>query len=311
MSTVRLGLAQVAARFGRDESRNLDTAVEQIRQAALQNIDLVAFAENFPGPFTELNRYDVHDSLAATAREHGVAVAYGTSLPAPETPRCFHIAAVVVDAEGRHRGTYRRTHPVGPYIYRDSNEWNFDYVAADEFPVIDMPWGRLGISICSEVHLPEISRILALRGAEIVLFPSGLLVDELGYTEAWQTLVHARAIENHMYTATLVNLMDRGVADQFRPEVDGEDTGSGTTRPIGLIASPEGILARSAEPGLLVADLDLDRVRYLRETQEELIVPAPYRTIPGHLSWRRPELYQELVRAHEPARTVSSHNEGG
>jgi predicted amidohydrolase len=133
-----------------------------------------------------------------------------------------------------------------------------------------------------------------------VLFPSGLLIDELGYTEAWQTLVHARAIENHMYTATLVNLMHRGVADQF--SAPGYVAGEGITRGIGLIASPEGIVARSSEPGLLIADLDLDRIRYLRQTEEELIVPAPYRTIPGHMSWRRPELYAELVRANAEAR---------
>lgn len=301
-SIVRLGLAQVPTRFGAGEHRNVATALEHIRDAGEQDVDLLAFAENFPGPFTEANRYEVHGEISSAARRHRVAVAYGTSLPAPDQPNSYHIATVVVDAQGSHRGTYRRTHPVGPYIYRDSDEWNFDYVAADEFPVIEMPWGILGISICSEVHLPEIARILALRGAEIVLFPSGLLIDELGYTEAWQTLVHARAIENHMYTATLVNLMDRVVADQFRPEpVDG---GQGHTTAIGLIASPEGVLARSAEPGLLVADLDLDRIRRIRTATEELVVPAPYRTIPGHLSWRRPELYQELVR-------VSTSSESG
>lgn len=62
-----------------------------------------------------------------------------------------------------------------------------------------------------------------------------------------------------------------------------------------MIASPERVLAASHEPGLLTAELDLDRVRWLRETDEELIVPAPYRTIPGHLKWRRPELYGDLT----------------
>jgi N-carbamoylputrescine amidase len=297
MSTIRLALAQALARFGARESENLGNALDCIQRAAQEGADLVAFAENFPGPFTESNRYDVHQKMAAAACEYRVAVAYGTSLPATQCSGGYNIATVVLDAEGEHRGTYRRTHPVGPYIYRDSSEWNFDYVAADAFPVIKMPWGTLGISVCSEVHLPEVSRILALRGAEVILYPSGLLIHELGYTETWQTLVYARAIENHAYTATLVNLMDRSVGEQFQ---SGEETSpegrGGTTRGIGMIASPEGILARSGEPGLLIADLDLDRVRFLRATAEELIVPAPYRTIPGHLSWRRPELYSELIR---------------
>lgn len=295
MTTIRLGLAQTVAKFGDEEHENLPNAVRLVGEAAALGVDLLAFAENFPGPFTEKNRYDVADAMADAARTHGVAVAYGTSLEDPHRLGSYNIATVVVDAGGQERGTYRRTHPVGPYIYRDSPEWNFDYVAADEFPVIEMPWGTLGISICSEVHLPEVTRALALQGAEIVLYPSGLLIDELGYTEAWQTLVHARAIENHMYTATLVNLMSRSVGDQFASSDGSAVADEEITRGIGFIASPEGVLARSANPGILVADLDLDRIRYLRETKEELIVPAPYQTIPGHLEWRRPELYSRLT----------------
>lgn len=291
MTTITLGLAQAVAHFGVDESKNLDTACDAIAQAGALNVDLLAFAENFPGPFTEVNRYDVDDRIRAAAKEHGVAVAYGTSLPDKSRAGAYNITHVVIDENGEHVGEYRRTHPLGPYIYRETPEWNFDYVAADEFPVFEMSWGKLAISICSEVHLPEISRILALKGAEVCLFPSGLLIDELTYTETWQTLVRARAIENHMYTATLVNLMDRSVADQL-----GNGEGSaGVTQGIGMICSPERVLAQSTAPGILTAELDLERIRYLRRTEEELIVPAPYRTIPGHLSWRRPELYGDLT----------------
>ena len=296
MTTIRLGLAQTVAHFGADEATNLDNAIGLIGDAGRLGVDLLAFAENFPGPFTEVNRYGVADEMSAAAREHNVAVAYGTSLPVPDRENSYYIATVVVGKDGEECGLYRRTHPVGPYIYRDGPEWNFDYVAADDFPVIDMPWGKLGISICSEVHLPEISRILALKGAEVCLFPSGLLIDELGYTDNWRTLVRARAIENIMYTATLVNLMDPKVADQFNPTgVTLAPPREVVTAGIGMIASPERVLAESSAPGILTADLDLDRIRFLRTTKEELIIPAPYRTIPGHLSWRRPELYGELI----------------
>ena len=296
MTTIRLGLAQTVAHFGADEATNLDNAIGLIGDAGRLGVDLLAFAENFPGPFTEVNRYGVADEMSAAAREHNVAVAYGTSLPVPDRDNSYYIATVVVGKDGEECGLYRRTHPVGPYIYRDGPEWNFDYVAADDFPVIDMPWGKLGISICSEVHLPEISRIRALKGAEVCLFPSGLLIDELGYTDNWRTLVRARAIENIMYTATLVNLMDPKVADQFNPTgVTLAPPREVVTAGIGMIASPERVLAESSAPGILTADLDLDRIRFLRTTKEELIIPAPYRTIPGHLSWRRPELYGELT----------------
>lgn len=298
MTTIRLGLAQTMTYFGEDEVKNLEVATDLIRQAGTMGVDLLAFAENYPGPFTETNRYEVHEAISAAAREHGVAVAYGTSRPVKGRPESYNIVTVIVDAEGQERGEYRRTHPEGPYIYRDGEQWNFDYVAAEAFPVIDMGWGKLAVSICSEVHIPEISRILALKGAEVVLYPSGLLIDELGYTDNWQTLVRARAIENHMYTATLVNLMDPEVGEQFnRTGVELAPPRKGITAGIGMIAGPERVLASSQAPGILTADLDLDRIRYLRSAEEELIVPAPYKTIPGHMTWRRPELYGALVAA--------------
>jgi len=84
-------------------------------------------------------------------------------------------------------------------------------------------------------------------------------------------------------------------------------TGSHLTAGIAMIASPERVLCESHEPGLLSAVLDLDRIRWLRETDEELIVPAPYRTIPGVLKWRRPELYGALTA--QPAVSVAQLDE--
>lgn len=295
MGRIRLGVAGVQTDFGADEHRNLGRAIDTIHAAKGLNVDLLMFAENFPGPFTDLNRYDVHGPISDAARECGVSVAYGTSIAMPNHPDSYNIATVVVDGDGKTRGTYLRTHPEGPYIYRDGPQWNFDYVAADQFPIIDMDWGKLAVSICSEVYLPEIARMYAIKGAEVCLFPSGLLIDELGYTDNWHTLVRARAIENLMYTATTVNLMDPSVAAQFAPtEVVLPQHTSGLTVGIALIASPERVLAQSREPGILTAELDLDRLRWLRATKEELIVPAPYRTIPGHLKWRRPDLYRVI-----------------
>jgi predicted amidohydrolase len=297
MTRIRLGVAAVETDFGDEEHRNLPRALDAIRRAGALDVDLLMFAENFPGPFTERHRYEVHGPISDAAREHGVAVVYGTSVECAEPAGSYNIAAVVVDAEGTTKGSYLRTHPLGPYIYRSGPQWNFDYVEAEDFPVFDMGWGKLAISICSEVHLPEIARIYAIKGAEVCLIPSGLLIDELGYTDNWRTLVRARAIENLMYTATTVNLMSRDVAMHFAPSpVQLPEHGSGLTAGIAMIASPERVLAESHEPGILTAELDLDRLRWLRATQEELIVPAPYRTIPGHLSWRRPEIYGDLLK---------------
>lgn len=302
-SQIRLGVAQPRTFWGAESRRNLDEALAHVESASALRVDLLAFPENYPGPYRSSDRYEVIEPLRAAAASHKVGLAFGTSIEAEPGSGRFNIATVFVRDDGTIAGTYLRTHPRGPYIYPGGLLWDFDYAEADDFPVFDMGWGKVGCVTCSEVFVPEVARILALRGAELCVFPAGLLIDELGYTENWRTLVRARAIENLMYAACTVHLFPPSFADRYRQApLDEAPSGSGLTRGIAMIASPERVLAQSEAPGILTADLDLERVRALRATEEELIVPAPYKTIPGVLSWRRPEVLSELTRVSERER---------
>ena len=294
-STVRLGVLQPHTYYGDEEERNLEEAVKHIAQAAALDVDLLAFPENYPGPHRSSGRFEVEEALRGAAAEHGVALAAGTSIETEPGSGKYRIATVLIDADGSIAGTTHRSHPVGPYIYEGGDLWDFPYEADDDIPVIDMGWGKVGVVTCSEVFVPEVARVLALKGAELCLFPTGILIDELGYTDNWRTLVRARAIENLMYTAVTVNLFDPAFADRYRTAPAGPPAASGLTAGIAMIASPERVLATSESPGILCADLDLERVRRLRDTEEELLVPAPYRTIPGILDWRRPEVLRSLT----------------
>jgi predicted amidohydrolase len=295
-SHVKLGVVQPRTFWGDEEARNLDEAIASVAQAAALGVDLLLYPENYPGPFRSENRFEVVEPLQAAAAAHGVALAVGTSFEVEPGSGRFNVATVLINKDGSVAGVTRRTHPCGPYIYRGGTLWDLDYEETDEFPVVDMGWGKVGVVTCSEVFVPEVARVLALRGAELCLFPTGLLIDELGYTDNWRTLIRARAIENLMYTAVTVNLFPPEFADRYRQApLDEAPSASGLTRGIAMIASPERVLAASESPGILTADLDLARVRQLRETVEELIVPAPYRTIPGILSWRRPEVLGALA----------------
>src|SRR5229473_2640998 len=75
--------------------------------------------------------------------------------------------------DGRAPARYRRTHPNGPWIYTGGPAWEFQWVPGDEFPVFDTVHGKVGLAMCSEVYVPEVSRALALRGAEIIFMPAG------------------------------------------------------------------------------------------------------------------------------------------
>jgi predicted amidohydrolase len=154
--------------------------------------------------------------------------------------------------------------------------WNFNYSAADDLPVFKTRYGIVGLLICSEVYMPELSRILALKGAEVVFLPAGGSKSALW--ETWRTLIFARAIENLMCTATCQNL-------------------TGSEDGLAMIASPEGILVESKKEGIYTAEIDLDRIRALREIpndeseRERSLRP---KTKPGLLKyWRRPEVYEK------------------
>src|ERR1035437_3162694 len=83
--------------------------------------------------------------------------------------------------------SYRRTHPNGPWIYTGDQRWEFQYVPGDEFPVFDTAHGKVGLAMCSEVYMPEVTRALALRGAELIFMPAG--TDKGKLWASWRNLI--------------------------------------------------------------------------------------------------------------------------
>lgn len=270
---IRLAAVQPRSGSGPDEERNAVEALAWLDRSAAAGADLVVFPEGYPGPTNPANDYDAFGPLAERAAARGLHVL--ASRIEPVGNGGYHMTLRLIDDSGETVGVYRRTTPPGPYVYRDLDAWGFDYAEAPEPPrVFETRLGRIGLLVCSEVYVPELSRVLAVEGADLILYPAGGAINELMAT--WRTMLWARAIENLVYTAATQNLYggEEGVA---------------------TIASPEGILAQSQEEGILVADLDLDRLQFLRSEDERIEFPKRYRTIPGLLRWRRPELYGALL----------------
>jgi predicted amidohydrolase len=300
-SKVRLGVVQPHAVAGSAAPKMLEDALAYVAEAARLDIDLVVFPETYPGPVSWHTRYEVVPALAEAAAAHGVAIVAGTTEATGDDERAHHIACVVIDRDGEVLGRYRRTHPRGEVyrgLYSAGPFWEFDYVSADELPVFDMGWGILGVSICSEVFVPEVARGLALQGAELCVFPTGSMIVDLGFKENWQTLIRARAIENIMYTATTVNLFGPELraahAGAGLPPVD---PGTGLNTGHAMIASPEHVLGTMTGPGILTADLDLAYVRRMRadpEFPDGIVLPPPYVSLPGLANLRRPEITDTL-----------------
>jgi predicted amidohydrolase len=269
----RLAAVQPRSHTGADEQRNLEDALGWLERSAEAGADLVLFPEGYPGPTNPRNDYDAITPLARKTAELGLHVVAG-GLEAAADGR-HHVVLYLIDDHGGIAEPYRRTTPAGPYIYRDIEAWGFDYVEADaEPPVYETRLGRIGLLVCSEIYVPELARSLALRGADIILCPAGGAINEL--LASWRTIVWARAIENLVFTAAVQNL--------YADDEEG----------VGIIAAPEGVIAQSPGEGLLVADVDTERLAFLRDREERIEFPKPYATIPGVLRWRRPELYGAL-----------------
>ena len=269
---IRVAAVQPLSGSGADENRNATESLNWLRRAAENRADLVVFPEGYPGPINPSNNYDALGPLAKAAAEFGLHVIASRAVPSGAG---HAVELSLIDDRGEILGAYRRTTPRGPYVYCDIEAWNFDYIESNTPPrVFDTRIGRIGMLVCSELYSPELSRLLMLQGVDIIAYPAGGAINEL--LPGWRTLVYARAIENLVFTVACQNLY-------------GEEEGVGT------VAGPEGVLAQGKGEGLIVADLDFDRLAFLRAEDEKIEFPKRYATIPGVQRWRRPELYAGLI----------------
>ena len=265
---VKIATVQPKSFTGNQEHQNVEAALAYIDQAANQGAQFVSFPELYPGPFHPSQSYDT-SALYAKAKERSIYIVRGMK---EEVDGGYNICAELISPSGESVGIYRRTTPSGPYVYKDIPIWDFDYVQADNLPVFDTEFGKVGVLICSEVYVPELARILTLKGAKIIFYPSGGYLNELLPT--WRVMVQARAIENLIYTAATQSLY--GVEDG-----------------IGMIAGPEGILTENIGEAVLVAEIDFERQQWLRDQDEKIEMPKRYKVVPGLLRWQNPEMYRE------------------
>ncbi len=141
--------------------------------------DLVS---ELPGPVTE--------PLQQAARELGVHVVWGTYERGPERGVVYN-SAVLIGPGGDILGVYRKTHPFCTEL-RSRGGW---VTPGDEVCVVQTPLGRIGMIICFDGDYPELSRITAVRGAQIIARPSALLRS----ADIWELTNRARAYDNHVY----------------------------------------------------------------------------------------------------------------
>lgn len=155
-----------------------------------ENVDLCGLAVAIPSETTEF--------YAALAKEAGVVLV--TSLFERRAPGLYHNTAVVFEKDGTMAGKYRKMHiPDDPAYYE-----KFYFTPGDlGFEPIDTSVGRLGVLVCWDQWYPEAARLMALRGAEVLIYPTAIgwadgdtLDEQARQREAWITIQRAHAVAN-------------------------------------------------------------------------------------------------------------------
>lgn len=259
---LRVGLVQM--RCSADPLLNLEKAQLFIKEAAARGAQVVCLPELFlseyfcqkedhsyfelaepiPGPTTI--------ALGALAKEYGIVVI--GSLFERRAAGLYHNSAAILDADGTYLGKYRKMHiPDDPLFYE-----KFYFTPGDlGFRSWSTQAGRIGVLICWDQWYPEAARLTALRGAEVLFYPTAIgwhpsEKKEFGkkQKEAWQLAQRAHALANGVYVAGINRIGHEAPAGGEGLEFWGSS----------LIAAPDGSLVVEAsenEEEVLIADLDL------------------------------------------------------
>jgi deaminated glutathione amidase len=200
----KVAIAQIKSSIAKEE--NLRTAISMIEQAGRGGAELISFPE-FLMAFSparqspeELSKIaEAVDgrfisTLCAAASKNRVAV-LATIYETSATPNRVFDTAVWLDAFGNVAMTYRKIHLYDAFGFKESDK--FEPGSAISPPVISGEC-RFGVMICYDLRFPEMARILALEGANILVAPAGWIQGDLK-VDHWQTMIKARALENGCY----------------------------------------------------------------------------------------------------------------
>lgn len=261
---VTLGLIQLSCSANPGE--NFAKTVAHIEEAANKGAQLVLlqelfnttyfcqtvddtffdWAQSIPGPIT--------DQLTSLGEELKIVIV------APFFERraagVYHNSLVVIDADGTLMGKYRKKHiPDDPGFY----EKYYFTPGEDDYQVYDTKYAKIGPLICWDQWYPEAARITALKGAELLVYPTaiGTLPDEDSalsqeFLEAWQTIQRSHAIANGCFVAS-INRVGREADITFWGH--------------SFVAGPFGQMLAEAgtDEEILIAEIDLSKIEKQRQ----------------------------------------------
>jgi predicted amidohydrolase len=270
----RLDVAVLQMNSGADRDVNVNSALELIDLAAGSGARLAilpevwpylgpdegnrVYAESVPGPIT--------DALAGRARRHGMYIHAGSIYETRQGEPGLFNTSVVIAPDGEIIGHYSKIHMFDVVLDGDAKyQESATITPGQEIATVDIDGVQVGLAICYDLRFPELFRILALRGAQVVVLPAAFTMTT--GKDHWETLIRARAIENGLYMIA---------AAQWGQHPPGHWCYGRS-----MVVDPWGTVVATASDGVGLATASIDLVR----------VEAVRRQIPS-LANRRPEAYQ-------------------
>ncbi|RXT07265.1 carbon-nitrogen hydrolase family protein [Ammoniphilus sp. CFH 90114] len=196
MATWNLGLAQLRSNLFEKEA-NIRRVLETMAMASANQANYVLFPELYTtGYFLGDRVYDlaetVEEDTITRVREQARRLNTGAIVGFPErVGEKIYNSAAFIGRQGEILGTYRKSH-----LFDHEKEY---FSAGEKIPVFDTPEGKFGIMITYDMEFPEMARVLAIKGAQIILILSSNMIPYQPYQHIY---LRARAIENHVFVAT-------------------------------------------------------------------------------------------------------------
>ena len=262
MNKINIALCQMNVVDNKGE--NIRKAIQMIKESKKQGADLAVLPEMFNCPYEnekfieyaeELNGSQTLEKIANIAKEENIHVLAG-SIPELEEDgegiQSIYNTAVLFDNKGKLLGKHRKMHLFdidvkGKIYFKESDTLS----AGNDFTVIETELTTIGIGICYDVRFVELSRIMALNGAQILIFPGAFNLTT--GPAHWEILFRSRALDNQVYAI--------GVA----PALDKDASYNSFGHSIAVNPWGEIIDELDYEEGLKIVEIDLDEIKRIRE----------------------------------------------
>ncbi|MBO7695329.1 MAG: carbon-nitrogen hydrolase family protein [Methanobrevibacter sp.] len=263
MNSIKIALCQMNVVDNKE--KNIEKAIQMIKESKKQGADLAVLPEMFNCPYENekfieyaeiLEGSKTLKEIANIAKEENIHVLAG-SIPELERDdgekrESIYNTAVFFDNDGKQLGKHRKMHLFdidvkGKIYFKESDTLS----AGNEFTIIKTDLATIGIGICYDIRFVELSRIMALNGAEILIYPGAFNLTT--GPAHWEILFRSRALDNQVYAI--------GVA----PALDEDASYNSYGHSIAVNPWGEVIEELDYSEELKIVEIDLDEIKRVRE----------------------------------------------